>query len=140
MLAFGVISAVIAMKVKRIITAFITPPAENEPSPLGKAIDAVSVIAARSLVAQAKTTFMGKQSGDSRAMAAVDGDIAQDLIGSQIPLLGGLLDSFPTLKKTLRRNPMLVDYAMSKIASMVGGKVQANGHTPASDTEPKFKL
>ncbi len=122
------------------VKAFLTPPSENEPSPLAGVGSALADMMARSLAAQIKATFMGKQSGDVRAEQAVMADIAQDALADRMPLAAGILESFPTLKKSLRRNPALLDFALSKLAGMGAGQAAngGNGGTPASS--PKFKL
>jgi len=111
------------------IIGFITPADDKTPSPAAQVADQFSSMLARALVAQAKATFMGKQSGDARAQAAIDGDIALDMAGQASPLIGGLLNSFPALKKSLKRNPALLDFALSKLA---GGQ----GSAPAAPAIP----
>ena len=116
---------------------FITPPDDKTASGLGNFVSAISDTISRSLVAQAKATFMGKQSGESRAEAAVEGDIAEGM-ASQNPLLGAALSSFPALKKTLRRNPMLVDFALQKLGSMMVGN--GNARQTGTDGKSQFKF
>lgn len=93
---------------------FVTAPDEKTPSPLAQLASSLADIFARSIVAQLKATFMGKQSGDVRAEKAVSADIAEDMLAQSNPLISAALDSFPTLKKSLRRNPGLIDYAIKK--------------------------
>jgi hypothetical protein len=130
------VSAYFLFKLSRIIRAFIIPTGESEPSPLAKTIDAASIIVARSLVAQLKTTFMGKQSGEVRGEHAVQGDMALD-VANQSPL-GSILTAFPSLGKSMRRNPQLLDLAMG-VASKYMGKVSTGGNG-SSSSQPKFKL
>lgn len=117
---------------------FITPEAEGKPSPLGNFVAASADIIARSIVASAKAVFMGVQSGEARANATVDGDIAEGKVGLINPAFGALLNSFPALKKTLRRNPQLVDLAISKLAGTVGKP--ANNGSSREIEQIKFKL
>lgn len=102
----------------RAIKSFITPVKEGEPSPLAQVTSATADMIARSLVAQAKATFMGIESGQKRAEKAVAGDIAMD-VAAQHPL-GALLTSFPSLAKSIRRNPQLIDLAMNYLAKKPG--------------------
>lgn len=118
---------------------FITPTKEGELSPAAQVGSALADMLARSLVAQIKSTFMGKQSGAVRAENAVAGDIAEDMVNQQLPLAGAVLDSFPTLKKTLRRNPALLDFALSKLSGMGGNGAVLAGKGNNSQS-PKFKL
>jgi hypothetical protein len=122
-------------KFYRTIREFVTPPAKNQPSPLGGAVSAVSDQIARSIVSQAKATFMAGESAAVRADKAVQGDIAVD-VASQNPLVSGLMAQFPTLKKSLRRNPQLLETALSYLASRQSGGVPGNG----SSSQAKFKL
>lgn len=116
---------------RRIFRDFITSPGENEASPFAELISTVSDVFSRSMAATAKATFMGKQSGDSRAEAAVEADIAEDLLAAKNPLLAAALQSFPTLKKSLRRNPQLVDIAVKKLLGQTAeGPVPGNGNGP----------
>lgn len=113
--------------VYRDMIGFVTSPGNNEPSPLARTVEAAGDMLARSLVAQAKGAFMGKQSGEARAETAIAGDIAEDLINARSPMIGALLNSFPTLKKTIRRNPQLLDLALSKLAGAQGSGSQGSG-------------
>lgn len=124
-------------KVYRDVKAFITPIDEKTPSELAQTADALSSILARSLVAQIKATFLGKQSGAVRAENAVAGDIAMDSLSSANPLIGGLLKSFPSLAKTLKRNPELLDLAISKL---FGNKAQPTNGNHEIAEQVKFKL
>lgn len=138
---FGVL--LVVRRKYREFESFITPPEEGKPSPLAQFVDAASVIAARAIAAQVKTTIMGFVSGAARASAAVEGDIVE--AKAQQFGLGAILESMPALKKTLRRNPGLADLAISKLGPMLGmgsspaqsqggPTAQGNGHSP------KFKL
>lgn len=108
------------------IREFVTPAGENKLSPLGQTVEAISVQVARAIVAQAKTTFMGEASAQSRAAGAIAGDIAQDQAG-QNPLLSGILSQFPSVRKTLRRNPQLTDLAIQMLAKKFLGAGGAGG-------------
>lgn len=119
----------------RDIIAFITPVKENEPSRLAQTISTISDMIARALVAQLKTTFMGKESGQVRGEQAVE----LDIVAASNPLLGIALNTIPGLKKTLRRNPALIDFAMRKLGQTVINQpvvTPNNGH----DSQVKFNL
>jgi len=118
---------------------FLTAPDEKTPSALTQSISVISDMFGRAVAASLKAAFMGKQSGDVRAEQAVMGDIVKDSIDQTSPLLGGILQSFPSLQKTLRRNPALLDLAISKLAGITGGSPGSSGgnHT---NSQVKFKL
>ena len=128
---FCLASAIIYRKMKRNLTDFVTPETAGQASPLGLTTDALSMQLASAIAAQAKTTFMAEESAQVRGQAAVDGDIAEG-VAAQNPVLGGIMSQFPALRKTLRRNPQLLDYALSKLTKPGGNNQPATG--------PKFKL
>lgn len=123
------------------IIGFITPVDDKTPSPAAQVADQISSMFARALVAQAKASFMGKQSGEARAQAAIDGDIALDLAVQASPLIGALANSFPALKKTLRRNPQLLDLVLSKLGGggSAGAPAPSNGNN-GHHLQTTFKL
>jgi len=122
-----VLLALAVRKIWREIVSFITPRAENEESPLAVVLDAVSHRAGQAVAMEVKTTFMGKESGLKRGEQAVAGDLAMDLAADQQPLIAGLLDGFPTLKKRLLKNPALISAALS----LLGGNGKGGGQAPA---------
>lgn len=130
--------ALLYRAIKRQILAFIVPAKEGEASALAQALDAFSIMLARSLTAQIKTTLMGMNSGLARAEKAIQGDLALDVAG-QNPTIGGILAAFPSLGKTLRRNPQLLDLALSFLSKR-GANSGSNGLSPANGEQPKFKL
>lgn len=135
-----VATVLIFIKVRRAyrqFISFITPEADGKPSPAATVAQNVSDMAARSIVAQVKGFLMGLQSGQSRGQTAVTGDIVEGAAGQQLPMIGAVLDSFPALKRTLRRNPALLDLALSKLAGVKSGSNQSQG---SNGDSPKFKL
>lgn len=132
----GVVATLMSLffKYRKLILDFILPPEEGKPSALSLAIDVACSFLARALIAQYKGFLMGLQSGQARAEKAVKGDMAEGLI-EQNPL-GALLMSFPALKKTLRRNPALLDVALNSLGSRSGVSMPGNG----GGESPKFNL
>lgn len=120
----------------RQVSAFITPEGEGKPSQLAQVTQVAADMLGRGVSASIKATFMGKQKQSNAMEARVDGDIAGDMLSMANPLVGQVLQSFPALKKTLTRNPALLDYALSKLVS---------GQAPAAPVasgngEVKFNL
>jgi hypothetical protein len=111
---------------------FVSPKAENQTSPLADILQIVADMIGRSITASLKTTFMAKESADSRAQTAIEGDIAEGML-SQAGTIGSLLTSFPKLRKTLRRNPQLVDLALQMIN-------KTNHSGSGVNEQAKFKL
>ena len=100
------------------IRAFVTPKGPEEASPLANVVDVGADMVARAVTARIKTSLMGSQSGQVRQEKAVEGAIAEDMVRAAHPLAGTLLDSMPELRKTLKKNPALLDFALSKLAGM----------------------
>lgn len=134
-IATNFVAFFICRRIYKGIIAFITPTASDKPSQLAITVQAASEVVARTITAQLKTTFMGISSGDARSEKALEGDIAQDLV-AQSPL-GAILSSFPSVAKTLRRNPQLVDMAMGLLAKKFGSGSSGNGQ---NSVQAKFKL
>lgn len=126
-------------RLRRVLVGFITPAKEGEPSPMAAIVDSASSMVARAIVAQAKTTLMGMQSGAVRAEQAVMADVAEAAVGDRFPAVGALLGSFPALRKSLRRNPALLDFALSKLAG-AASKGGGNGNAPQDGGQVRFKL
>lgn len=133
------LGALVGARWARQIHQFLTPAGEGQPSPAYHAIDAVAAILARAITAQVKTTLMGKSSGEARAEQAVMADIAEDTLDQKLPLAGAILNSFPRLRKSLRRNPALLDLALSQFSKMGTQSGVGNGSAPVGQS-PRFKL
>lgn len=123
----------------RMAIDFITPQEEGKPSPLALAVDAGAIFLARALLAQAKGFLMGLQSGQARGEKAVQADLVEGLAG-QNPITA-LLMSFPALRKTIRRNPALMDVALNTLVNKAGvsGLVVGQGNNHNGE-QPKFNL
>ena len=119
------------LRVKRVfgeVKAFLTPESEGKPSPLAITVSNISLVFARAITAQVKTTLMGLESGNSRAEKAVQGDLALDI--AKQTGIGALLTQFPTVAKHIRKNPGLVDAALEMFSKMQTRQPDAgsNGH------------
>jgi len=117
------------------IVDFLTPVDEGQPSPLANVAQVTADMLGRSVAAQVKGTLMGFASGAKRGETALSAEVVEGAAegtpaGSILQLLGG--------KRTLKRNPALIDLAMQYFASKAGAgpgsSGSGNGHSP------KFKL
>lgn len=129
----GIFLFVLVRRWKSIITSFVVPANVGEPSPLATIADTVAQMFGRSIAAQLKTTLMGVESGIVRAEKGLQADMAEDVL-SQSPV-GALLNSFPSVRKSLRRNPQMLDLVL-QAASRLG----TGNHSPASAERPRFQL
>jgi len=103
---------------ERTFSEFVRPKGPQEASPLASCVDVGADMVARAVTARIKTSLMGSQSGEVRQEKAVEGAIAEDVVRAAHPLAGTLLDAMPELRKTLRKNPQLLDFALSKLGAM----------------------
>jgi len=124
-LAQLVLIVTLAWRIRRTCTelqghfrTFITPKGPEQASPLADVVDVGADMFGRSITARLKATFMGQMSGQVRQEKAVEGAIAEDVARAAHPLAGTLLDAMPELRKTLRKNPGLLDFALSKLGNM----------------------
>ena len=117
----GWISVLFGRKIRELQSTcrvFVTPKGPEEASPLASVVDVGADMVARAVTARIKTSLMGERSGLVRQEKAVDGAIAEDLARAAHPLAGTLLDAMPELRKTLRKNPGLLDFALAKLGTM----------------------
>lgn len=120
------ICALMIRKAWQGIVSFVSPRAENQESPLALVLDATAQRIGQAAAMEIKTTLMGKESGLKRGERAVAGDVAMDMAAESQPLLAGLLEGFPTLKKRLLKNPALIGAALG----LLGGNKQGGGTAP----------
>jgi len=105
-------------ELQRTVREFCSPKGPEEASPLANVVDVGADMVARAVTARIKTSLMGSASGQVRQEKAIEGAIAEDMVRAAHPLAGTLLDAMPELRKTLKKNPGLLDFALSKLATM----------------------
>lgn len=130
------------LKVKRFIStikAFSVPDKETGLSPAGMITTKITDQFATSLMDKAKVTFMGIQSGQIRGQRAAAADVAEGTLSAKFPWLGVLLQSFPALRKTIRRAPGLVE-SLPMILNKVGGPIKTETNIPTNSGHNNFNL
>jgi len=117
---------------------FISQADPDTPSPLAQTVSSISDMIARSLVAQVKTTFMGIESGVSRA----ENSIQQNAFAQANPLIAGLVNMFPkTVKRTLIKHPELIDMALSKFGgNKTNGEIIPTSTSSSTGNQGNFNL
>jgi len=132
LLVLAVLVVVFGLAVRKVwgeALAFVSPAGENQPSALALLISQVAHQSGQAMAMEVKTTLMGKESSLRRGERAVAGDVALDLLSQEKPLLAGVLEGFPTLKKRLLKNPALLDAALG----LLGGMNKGSGSPPGGD-------
>ena len=137
---------IVLFKARRIYAEFqelITPGQDQEgkptPSPLAIVITSLADQAVRNAVGYLKASFMGKKSGESRGDDALQADIQLDLASAANPLIGQVLNGIPALRRLAKKNPGLIDLALSRMN--LGGRSAAAAPTNNNgDSQAKFRL
>jgi hypothetical protein len=124
--------------VYRTIKAFLTPTEKDKPSPVALVWESACSMLSRALMAGLRMTFLNKASADSRAASAIDSAIIQDSTDAANPIAGAILNRFPSLKKTLTRNPGLLDMAISRLGLF--GSKGSPGAASGNHNDNVFKL
>lgn len=132
------LAVIFVLRIKQMLLDFIVPVEDGKPSALATACEAVASMIGRAVTAQIKATLMGMQSGDKRQVAAVEGAIAQDQAGQMG--FGSLLQSFPILGKSIKKNPQLMDIAMQILAQRLAPKSSAPAGSNGHADSPSFNL
>ena len=117
---------------------FVSPGKDNQPSPLSQFIALESKLIAQDFTNQIKTSMLGKLSGQARQENAIAGDIVSDVLNETNPMLGMILDQFPTLKKRLSKNPQMAFGAMNLLSSMGKGRGN-NGNFESSGNSDSYR-
>lgn len=118
---------------QRAFYEFITPEKAGEKSGLDVFVDNLSYNIGHSTFNQVRSMGAASQSAQVRGERSVDAAISQDLLAQANPVVAGLLDAMPGLKKVLNRNPGLADYALQKIMERATASQPAQEHTPSRD-------
>lgn len=124
------------VEIRKQFEIFTTSPGDGKPSPLAEVIQASSEILARSILAQAKTTLMGFKSGMAKAERGIQGDLAEGI--AEQAGFGSVLDAIPGARKSLRKNPGLIDIALSFLGNRSNGNHA--GAAGSSGDRPRFNL
>jgi hypothetical protein len=117
---------------------FVSPGKDNQPSPLSQFIALESKMLAQDFTNQIKTSMLGKASGAARQENAIAGDIVSDVLNETNPMLGMILDQFPTLKKRIVKNPQMAFGAMNLLSGLGKGPGN-NGHFESSGNSDSYR-
>jgi hypothetical protein len=111
---------------------FITPPGENKPSKLALVVESITELMGRSLVAHLKAMLMGTKSGDAKADMAATGEMID---ASPLGMIVNLLPK--SVKRSLIKNPQILDYAMGILAKK---QAPSDNHSGEMPSQVKFNL
>ena len=148
LIIFGMFAAMfvawrfICDKITSTITDFVSSPGPGVQSPLSQAIEAASKAAGHSIAMEVKTTLMGKASVVSKQESGIIEAIASDQMEAQQPLISGLLDTMPSLKKKLLKNPALLSSLAGLFQPTTTGSHQTagSGGHQSTGSGPRFNF
>lgn len=80
----------------------------------------------------------GKASGDVRLEQSVQRAIGEDMLNLENPLVGAVLDQFPTLKKLVVSNPRVVPIVLSYIQQLSAGGAGQQGR-PVQGNRTRYR-
>lgn len=109
-----------AKLLKGISDYFSAPDAETL-SPFAQTVDIIIDRGSTSLLNKFNASIRGQQSVNAKNSAKLEQAIAQDVVSSANPLLGGILNAFPQAGKILVKNPQLVEYFLGMLAKRGAG-------------------
>lgn len=107
---FAIFYLILRSIFKKII-CFITPETENQESP----ISLLYGILIKRLATEFRLTLIGQKGGENKGESYAERAAIEDVASEVNPTLGAILTAFPSIGKALRKNPMLLNYALSKI-------------------------
>lgn len=112
---------------------FITPAEAGKPSQASLLLENASHVIGHAAAIEIKTTLMGKASVEAKNEAGIISDLTQDKLALDSPIVGALLESFPSLKKRLGKNPALAAMLPSILSKLSGSM----GNTSGSEGDGK---
>lgn len=127
-------------KLENEVLAFCTSPGQDEPSQLAQALQAFADMIGRSIAAQLKMTLMNQASQDVRSERALRADIGEAAIQEYNPMISGLMNSVPGIRRSLRKNPGLMDLIISQVIKNPGMLSGSRGPRSDGNSQIKFNL
>ncbi len=107
---------VLVLRIRRFysdLVDFVTGPGENESQ-----LSTLYGFLIKRLATELKVTIMGSMGGQAKGEAYAEQAVMQDMVAAENPMAGAILSAFPSLGKTFRKNPALLNYALSKLTGM----------------------
>lgn len=109
------------------LRAYFEAPNAETPSQFAMLTDAIATQAGEKLSYCLKSTFMGAQAGEAKNVKRLEGDILQDAMAQNSPVLAAIAQSFPAVSERLKGNPALLPLIMKMIPGL-GVKPEGDNH------------
>lgn len=77
-----------------------------------------------SLSMSVRNAFAGAASGPARLEKGLEGALTQDLLDQNNPLLAGILNAFPSVKKYILKNPAMVPQLLQLLGQLNAGRAE----------------
>ena len=121
-IVFVVFVSKMSMVFKEFVS-FLAPADATTPSPAA----VVWASMCKQLVIEFKTVIMGLMSVQAKPEKRLENEVVTAALSDQSPVLAAALKAFPSLRKIFMKNPGLIDFALSKIATMGKPSREAGG-------------
>jgi hypothetical protein len=115
-------------KLLLVLRAYFEPRGDNEPSEFASLVDGITEKFAQRLLLGFKGSVMGMQSVDSKNVARLEADVAQDTVTQQNPALGMFLQQYPSVANRLSKNPQLLPLIQG-LMSRMGSAGRSSGNS-----------
>lgn len=119
-------------KISRTIRDFTVPPDDKTPSALGQFIANLSDTIGQRLAVHVQTSVAGVMSTLSRRQAGVEKAVLDDVTQEANPLLASVLNMFPSLKKSVKKNPAMLGQLVGMLPGLQGKPADNNGQNSQS--------
>jgi len=129
---YALLFAITVMHIRSVFKQFVSFITSTDDKTESPASILYGVLIKRAAV-EFKMVLMGSMGGEAKGQAYAEQAVMQDMIQTENPTIAAVISAFPSLGKTLKKNPALLNYAMSKIAGAGAGKPVAAGATSSDN-------
>lgn len=124
------------------LTAYISPRADGQPSPLADAVRSCAVIFGAEIANQIQVRILGAEGAVVRQLKGISSDLAADQLAEKTPLAQGLMSAFPTVSARAKRSPvasMLIEAILQRVMSGAGSG-SGSGSDNGRGSKPQLPL
>lgn len=111
---------------------YVSSPGDGLPSPLETTIENTGEVITQKLLSRVQAQAMATSSHISRQTNAMMQDIVQDEVDQANPVVGMLLNQYPSLRKRIAKNPSALQALMPLLDRIGGGVGNSNGNKPSN--------
>ena len=134
---FVALFVIIMLRIRSYYTQFgdfLTAPDDKSMSPAS----ILYGVLIKRLATELKVTIMGTMGGEAKGQSYVEQAAMTDMVSDSNPVAAAVLSAFPSLGKTFKKNPALLNYAISKLSGLKGAPGVPGAPGAASDNGGGF--